>query len=254
VGDVASPREIDAAIEAYRVAMGRDKGNVDVRWKYLRATYFKAEYTGLAESRKTALYDRAKGVAEEALDLLRTRAGRQLGRDASGLEAQEIATALAGDQTAGEAFYWTAVTWGQWALARGKLKAVQEGAASKIRSDCRIVIGIDSKLEDGGGYRVLGRLHAVTPKVPLLTPWIDHDEAVANLRKAVAVAPLNFVNLLFLAEALQEFTGDKAEATRLLGKVVQSPPDPDHLVESLRTQAAARRDLQRWRAEEQQGD
>jgi hypothetical protein len=247
-GETADPREIDAALDAYDAAMRKDRGNRDVRWKFLRATYFKAEYTGLSPERKAALYERAIPVADEAAAAERERAARKTGGRAPALEPLEIGRALAGDATAGETFFWNAVTWGQWALVHGKLSAVRQGVAARIRDDARIAIAIDPKLEDGGGYRVLGRLHAVSPKVVFFTGWIDREEGLRNLRQASEIAPGNLVNEFFLAEATHEFTEDKTAAVDLLKKIVAAAPHPDHLVEDARIQADARRDLTKWGA------
>ncbi len=248
-GDVASPKEIDESLDAYGARLAREREDVDSRWKYLRSTYFKAEYTGLDDAKKAALYDRAKLVGDEAIALLRKKAALKLARRAETLEPQEIGQALAGDQSAGETFFWAAVNWGQWGLAHGKWASARAGVASRIRDDAKTAIGIDPKLEDGGGYRVLGRLHAVSPKIPFVTGWIDRQEAVDDLRKAVSLGPDNLINLYFLAEALHEWTGQRSEAVEVLKRVLAATPHPDHLVEDLRAQAIARRDLEAWHAQ-----
>jgi len=247
-GETADPREIDAALDAYEAAMQKDRGNRDVRWKYLRAVYFKAEYTGMAAEKKAALYERTLPIAEEAVAGERKRAAQKTGGRAAALEPQEIGRALAGDATSAETFFWNAVTWGQWALVHGKLSAVRQGVAARIRDDARITIAIDPKMEDGGGYRVLGRLHAVSPKVVFFTGWVDREEGLRNLRQAHDTAPGNLVNQFFLAEAIHEFTEDKSAAVDLLKAVLGAAPHPDHLVEDARIQADARRDLEKWGA------
>jgi tetratricopeptide (TPR) repeat protein len=245
-GDVAAPREIDAALDAYQAALGKDRGDADSRWKYLRATYFKAEYTGLPDAQKAALYERAIPIAEEAVGIQRDRAARRTGGRAGALEPPEISKALSGDAGAAETFFWSAVTWGQWSLVHGKLAAVRMGAAAKIRDEAQVVIGIAPDLEDAGGYRVLGRLHAESPKVIFFTGWIDRDQAIRDLRKAVAIAPGNLINRLFLAEALHDYGNDPAEVKRLLDDVSAATPHPEHIVEDLRAQATARRHLAEW--------
>ncbi len=245
-GDVADSREIDAALDAYEAAMKKNRGDRNVKWKYLRATYFKAEYTGLPAARRASLYERAIPIADDAVGDERRRAAQKTGGAPSTVEPAEIGKALTGDTTAGETFFWNSVTWGQWALVHGKVSAVRQGVAGRIRDDARITIAIDPKLEDGGGYRVLGRLHAVSPKVIFFTGWVDREEGLRNLHRALDVAPGNLVNKFFLAEAMQEFTEDKAAAVDLLKEVVAATPHPDHLIEDARIQADAQRDLQKW--------
>lgn len=247
-GEVADPREIDAALNAYDATLRKNRSDADARWKYLRATYFKAEYTGLDSAQKSALYERAMPVAEEAIALERRRAADKTGGNPAGLEPAQIGSALAGDLTAGETFFWHAVNWGQWSLVHGKMAAVRQGVAGKIRDSARTVIAIDPKLEDAGGQRVLGRLHAVAPKVVFFTGWVDREEGIRLLRQAVDLAPGNLVNRFYLAEALHEFTEDKAAAVDLIKSVLAASPHPDHLVEDLRVQADARKDLASWGA------
>src|SRR5450759_3807602 len=55
-GDVASPVEINASLETYSAALRKNRADVEDRWKYLRSTYFKAEYTGLSDQQKATLY------------------------------------------------------------------------------------------------------------------------------------------------------------------------------------------------------
>ncbi len=246
-GDEASPAEIDASLEAYSAALKKNRSDVEDRWKYLRSTYFKAEYTGLSDAQKAALYERAMPIADEAIALERDAAGRKSGRNPRALEPAELGGVLAGDEAAGETFFWSSVMWGQWALVHGKLQSARQGVAAKIRDESRTTIAIDPKLEDAGGYRVLGRLHCVSPKILFVTGWVDREAGVGFLRKAVEIAPDNFVNLFFLAEGLREHTDRRDEAVEILRRVVAMTPRPDHLIEDLRIQADARRDLAAWR-------
>lgn len=246
--DLASPEEISAALDAYEAALKKSRDDVEPRWKYLRATYFKAEYTGLSDEKKAALYERAMPYAAEAVDLEKKIAGQRAGKSGTAMEPGELGAALLGEKSAAEVFFWSSVTWGQWALVHGKLQAVRLGAASRIRDDSRTTIAIDPMLEDAGGYRVLGRLHAVSPKVLFFTGWVDRENGVRFLRKAVELAPENPINLFFLAEALHENTDRKVEAVEILRKVVALPARPDHLIEDLRVRANANRDLEKWGA------
>ena len=247
-GAVADPREIDAALNDYDAAIRKSRNDADAKWKYLRATYFKAEYTGLDDAKKAAVYERALPVADDAIAAQRARAAEKTGGKAAALEPSEIGKALAGDLTAGETFFWTAVAWGQWSLVHGKMAAVRQGAAAKIRDDARATIAIDPDLEDAGGDRVLGRLHAVSPKVVFFTGWIDRDEAIKDLQEAVRRAPDNLVNKVYLAEAIHEYSEDRAPAADLLKAVVAATPHPDHLVEDAKIQADAQQDLKAWGA------
>ena len=138
------------------------------------------------------------------------------------------------------------MSWGEWALSIGKLEAVRRGAAAKIRDDAAIVIALDPRFEEGGGYRILGRLHDQAPRVPFLTWWVSRKEAITNLRNALAVAPDNVINLHFLAEALARSGASRAEAVRLEEQVLAAAASPARLVEETHIQDEAKRNLARW--------
>jgi hypothetical protein len=152
------------------------------------------------------------------------------------------------DPDAAPAFFWAAVSWGEWALSFGKIQAAKMGAASRIRDEAQTLIALDPRFEEGGGYRILGRLHDQAPRLPFLTWWVSREQAIANLRKACSIAPGNLVNLHFLAEALAHVAGRaSAEAVQLEERVVSSAPSPTHLVEELRIQEEAQGNLAQWK-------
>lgn len=231
VGSRASEREIAAAVAAYDSAT-RAPDSAEARWKLARAIYFKAAYTGLDADAQKALYDKARRAGDEAIAIVQRRS--------SGT--------VASDPDAAPSFFWSAVAWGQWALLAGKLEAVKTGVADKIRDYANEVILIDPSFEEGGGYRILGRLHDQAPWIPFITGWVSRDEAVRNLRLALAVNGQNFINRLFLAEALvQGSAAEKTEAVGILERLLADAPSPAHLVEDLKIQDDARADLAKWK-------
>jgi len=128
------------------------------------------------------------------------------------------------------------------------LKAARTGAAEKVRDDASVVIALDPDFEEGGGYRILGRLHHQAPKVPFLTSWVSRDKALENLRRAVSVNDRNFVNRHFLAEALADGgPAERAEAVQIDGKIAADAPSPGHLVEDLSIQEEAKKNLVKWK-------
>lgn len=235
LGAVADGREIALAISGYDSA-ARAPDSAEARWKLARALYFRGAYTGLDGASQVAVFDKARRVGDEAVRIVERRARRPvpfLGKD---------------DSDAVPSYFWAAVAWGQWALASGKVAAAKTGAAEKVRDYATAVIGMDPEFEDGGGYRVLGRLHDQAPWIPFLTGWVSREDAVGNLRLAMRVEPRSLINQLFLAEAL--WSGDaaeKAEAIRLAEAVTSSAPSPARLVEELKIQEDARADLKKWK-------
>jgi len=94
---------------------------------------------------------------------------------------------------------------------------------------------------------VLGRLHHQTPSIPFVTGWASRAEALKNLRAAVDVAPRNFVNRLYLAEALHDYEKDRrAEARKMLESLVADTPSAALAVEDARAQEDARALLSAW--------
>ncbi len=246
VGARASDRRISEAITGYERA-AEAPGEVEARWKLARALFFKAKFTGLERDRQLALYEKARRAGEDALEILRGRAaGGPLSADAA---PSKVAAALSRERDAAPAYFWTAVAWGQWSLLAGNVRAARTGAATKIRDDSMTVIALDPDFEDGGGYRILGRLHHRAPRIPYLTGWVSRAEAVRNLRLAVRTSPRNFVNRHFLAEALADGgAAEKVEAGQIEQDLVSDAPSPGHLVEDLGIQDEARRNLLAWRA------
>jgi hypothetical protein len=247
VGAVASPRRISEAIAAYQTA-AEAADNLEAHWKLLRALYFKGAYTGLDLDSRKVVFSKARAASADVMVILARRAGRFTVPELLAMEPAARADALAKERDAAPAFFWSAVCWGQWALVVGKLQAVRAGAAERIRDDAATVIALDPQFEEGGGYRVLGRLHDQAPQIPFLTGWVSREEALRNLRLAVSVNKTNFVNRHFLAEALWRGSPEeKTEALQIEEKLLSDSPSPGHLVEDLAIQEQARTNLADWK-------
>lgn len=243
----ADPREISLAIAAYEQA-GRDPESAEARWKLAKALYFLGSYTALDARAQKFLFERARKAGEEAITVLSRRVQASGSRDPRALTPREAASALSADADAAPSYFWTAVAWGKWALAVGKLEAARAGAAPKVRDYALTVVALDPVFEEGGGYRMLGRLHDQAPRIPFLTGWVSPREAVKNLRLAVAVNAHNFVNRHFLAQALaRRGPAERFEAIAIEEELLAEAASPDHLVEELGIQDEAKRNLATWR-------
>ena len=140
-----------------------------------------------------------------------------------------------------EIFLWGGIHWGLWGDVYGRLAAARQGVGDKIRRYGEIAVALDERLERAGGHRFLGRLHTLAPKIPLVTGWVDRNKAVSHLRRAVALAPEDFYNQVYLADALLQYQpGKAAEAREILRKVTQKKPDPARVVEDELALADAR--------------
>jgi tetratricopeptide (TPR) repeat protein len=239
VGGRAKAAQIDAAIGAYQKAVAQDPNNVEARWKLLRAMRFKGAYVAQTVDEKKNVYGSAKMTGESALAVInRLLAAKGVKSTAAEKQIADAARTIPG---AGELFFWDSVNWGEWALAYGKMAAVRQGAADRIRREATIALLTNPKMDGGGPQRVLGRLHDMTPHVPFLTGWASSDEAVRFLRESYKLDPTNKITRVFLADALvSNSSKNSPEAIRILQDVINSPNDPNYEVESAKAQEDAK--------------
>ncbi len=235
--DRALPGPISQAIAAYEEALAEDPSDQAARTGLLRALFYLGDYVLTDRGAKLAVFERGQILAEEGITMLisgtdlKRRGGRDFDRLIGGLSSEPHAAAL---------YYWAAVHWGLWGRHRGKIAAAKQGVAGKIRDYATIVIALDPTYEDGGGHRMLGRLHAEAPKLPFVTGWIDRRTAIAELETARSMSGDALTGLYF-AEALLEYDSSRREeALDLLRQIVRQEPKPEHLLEELRAIQDAR--------------
>jgi tetratricopeptide (TPR) repeat protein len=239
-GGRAARAPITTAVAAYEEAVAAEPANLEARWKLLRALWFAGDYVAQANDEKQRLFARGKTVSEEAWAVVAKRVGaRQLAAE----RAADRAAALRGIPQAAPLLLWTAADWGLWGNAYGKLAAARQGVGSKVRDWAETLIALDERYEGGAGHRVLGRLHSEAPKVPFVTGWVDHDKAIAELERALQIAPEELSNRFYLAEALLDHRPRaKARAVALLREVAATAPRPaDQVEDSALAADAARR-------------
>ena len=239
VGGRAKAAQIDAAIAAYQKAVAQDPNNLEARWKLLRAMRFKGAYVASTVDEKKNVYGGAKTAGESALAVInRLLAAKGVKSDAPEKQVADAARTIPG---AGEVFLWDSANWGEWALAYGKMAAVRQGAADRIRREATIAMLINPKMDGGGPQRILGRLHDMTPHVPFLTGWASSNEAVRFLRESYKLDPTNKITRVFLADALvSNDSKNSPEAIRILQDVINSPNDPNFEVEGAKAQEDAK--------------
>src|SRR5579872_5836423 len=167
----AQPAQIEAAIAAYRRVVAASPNDLEARWKLMRAIRFKGAYVATTNDEKKQVYGEAKTAGEEALALVNRQLEAKGLRNPDEANPKNVAEAARAIPGAAEVYFWDSVNWGEWALAYGKLAAVRQGAADRIRREATIAMLIDPTLEGGGPARVLGRLHDQTPHVPFITGW-----------------------------------------------------------------------------------
>ena len=248
-GGHAKATHVDAAIAAYQRAVAQNPNDLDARWKLLRTMRFKGSYVATSSDEKKRIYDQGKKEGEAALavvDRLLAAKGVKSISKATEKEVADVARTIPG---ADEIFLWDAVNWGEWAIVYGKLAAVRQGAADRIRREATIAMLIDPKLEGGAPPRVLGRLHDQTPHVPFITGWASSREALKFLNESLKIDPTNKITRVFLAEAMENNNSDtKPQAKQMLREILNTPNDPNYEVEQAAAVDDARALLKRWGA------
>lgn len=238
-GGQAAAGPIDEAISAYEHAVKEQPARLEAAWKLMRALFFKGEHVARTREEKQRVFGHGKEVAEAAVDRMAQRAGGRAKLDA--MSPAQAAKALAGVPEAAPIVLWAGVHWGLWGDNFGRIAAARQGVGDKIRRYAEIGIALDERYDEAAGHRLLGRLHDQAPKVPFFTGWVDRDKAVSELRRAVALAPDNDLNQLYLAEALLDHQSAKAaEAREILRKLIARPPSPGKVVEDEKAVADAR--------------
>ena len=236
-GDRAAAGPIAEAVAAYERAVKDQPDRLEAYSKLLRALHYQGDYAVHTKEGKQKVFGRGREVVEAALARISRRAGRKL----DDLPPAQVAKLVAGIPEAPAIFLWGGIHWGLWGDVYGRIAAARQGVGDKIRRYAEITIALDERLEKAGGHRLLGRLHTLAPKIPLITGWVDRGKAVSHLRRAVALAPDDLYNQVYLADALLQHQPEKAaEAREILRKVVQRKPDPARVVEDERALAEAR--------------
>jgi tetratricopeptide (TPR) repeat protein len=224
-GGTADPREVDLAIQSYRRALAASPDDLVALACLLRALNFRGAFCGADLATRKKLFDEGR--------LLGLAAVSQMEKTVAGRSAADRIAVLRGTRGAAGAYYWTAACLGQWALTRGTFASARSGVGGRIRDLAEMVIALDPGLEEGGGYRLLGRLHHQAPHIPLITGWVSKTKAVEYLRKSYALGPANPVTWFFLGEALLDGDATQAdEGRRFLRRCIDTPPRADYVVES----------------------
>lgn len=236
-GDRAAAGPIGEAVAAYERAVKEQPDRLEGYWKLLRALHYQGDYAVRSKEGKQKVFGRGREVVEAALE----RMGRRVGKELDDLPPEQAAKLVAGIPEAPMIFLWGGTHWGLWGDVYGRMAAARQGVGDKIRRYAEVAIALDDRLEKAGGHRLLGRLHTLAPKIPFVTGWVDRDKAVSHLRRAVALAPEDLYNQVYLADALlQHQSGKSAEAREILRKALQRKPDPARVVEDERALAEAR--------------
>jgi len=223
---LTDPANIDQALETYQTAVDLLTGaeKEEALWKLLRCYWYKGEFTTDDKDEKKKIFSKGIEVAYQYHDEFLDYPGNTL---------------------------YLAILWGVWAEAYGKLNAAKEGAAGKIRDLCETVIKLDPEFNDAGGYRILGRLHYKSPKIPLILGWPSKKKAVIYLEDAYEIAPWSLYTQLYLAEALHK-RDQEARAIQMLKDLLTVEETVHGKLEDARIKREAATDLSKWEKGEEE--
>lgn len=235
------------AAKAYESALATRGDDLEARWKLLRALHFAGEFAIEDEEERRALFDRARRVSEEGLDRLARRVGSGTRLDELEPDSLESLLARAGlaPRDVARLYFWAAINWGAWSREVGLLSAVRRGVANRLHRYTRVTLALEPEYDEGGAFRLLGRLHAELPRVPFISGWVDRDKALPLIERAYALAPAHPGNRLLLALTLLDLAPDRREeALGLLRKVEGLEPRPSMRIEDLAIRKRAVRELE----------
>jgi tetratricopeptide (TPR) repeat protein len=183
----ADAQKAQQAADLYDKALAADTKNEEAAWRKSQALYWVG--THLPESQQLAVLELA-------------------------VEAAKQAVAINPQSLAGH--YWLGVCYGVYGKAKGVMKSLS--LVDPIKEEMAVVTKANPSYEDGGAYRVLGRLYF---KLPGLAGG-SNAKAVENLKKSVELGPQRWLNHLYLAEVYLA-TDKKAEAKELLQSIIAGP-------------------------------
>jgi hypothetical protein len=193
---LASSTNIDRAISIYRDALQMSSGadREEATWKLMRAYFFKGMYTTIDSEEKKIIYDKGKEVGAKGLRGFP--------------ESEMIHMSMA-------------VIWGVWGEECGVIQAINNDVVQKIRYHCEKVLEFEEGRCKAIAYRIYGRLHFKTPKIPLILSWPSKDESLRMLEEAYKCTPNDLFAKQYLAETLYE-RGQKVRAINLMEDIINT--------------------------------
>ena len=244
VSAVAREEPVRSAIESYERALAAEPRSLEAHWKLLRALWFAADFASADATLERSRYEQAHAVAGRALALLAERVGERETFDALTPEGLAARLPEAEHRDAAEIYFWHAVNLGAWSRIAGLLEAVRAGVAGRIHEATLRSIALDPGVEQGGALRMLSRLHSELPRVPVLSGWVDHEQAVPLAERALREYPQHPGNAYLLGLALiSNAPWRRAEGLGLVERTARLEPRSDHVVEDLAIQLDARERL-----------
>jgi uncharacterized protein YbjT (DUF2867 family) len=241
VNAVARPEPVGGSIAAYQSAIAADPRDLEPHWKLMRALWFSADFASADVAEERRRYEQAHAVAQRAFAQLAERVGGREALDALTPDALRARLDPADHHDAAQLYFWHAVNLGAWSRIAGLLQAVRTGVANRVYDATLRSIALDPAVEQGGAIRLLSRLHSELPRVPLLSGWVDDEQAVPLAERARTEYPQHPGNAYLLGLAiLSNAPARRAEGVRLIEATANLEPRSDQVVEDLAIQIDAR--------------
>ncbi|MDH3687446.1 MAG: hypothetical protein OEP95_14535, partial [Myxococcales bacterium] len=215
-------KEIRTAIRAYESALAERPESLEARWKLLRALHFAGDFVPSSEEREREVLDRARAVSEGGLARLTelSDSGGPLDELAPESLRERVERMGQSPEDVARFYFWSAINWGAWSRRTGLLQAVRQGVANRLERYAKVTIALEPECEEGGAFRLLGRLHAELPQVPFVSGWVDRDAAIPLLESGYEIAPDHPGNRLLLALTLLDLAPERTpQALDLLRQV-----------------------------------
>lgn len=176
------------AADLYEKALAADPKNEEAAWKAARVLYWIGRNTK-GDENKVKVFERGIADAKKALAINPKSLGGH---------------------------YWLGVSYGLYGSAKGVTKSLS--LINPIKEEMAAVIEQDPKYDEGGPYRVLGRLYF---KVPGIFGG-SNSQAIENLNTAIKHGPTRWLNHLYLAEVYID-EDENGKAKELLTLVIKGP-------------------------------
>ncbi len=177
-------------------------------------------------------------ISRFACYLARHASGAERSRDLEeGIEAGKKAVALQPNHVEGH--FWLGANYGLSAEAGGMLTGLR--LVDAIRKEMETVERLDPSYEQAAGLRTLARVYYRAP----FFKGGDKRRSVELLEECLRRFPENSLTMLYLADSYQA-VGRRADARRILERMLQLCPDPLYGPELAENQGEARARLARF--------
>lgn len=196
-----SIKDVNSAIASYDAALGAGKINPAIMVKYVNASDFKHRYFTKKPSDKKKAYEKLIKQFESA--------DKKLSKTA-------------------EYNYVMALLWGRRGeITQDVMDNSNKDVAEKIKFYGEELYRIDKNYSGAFACKILGRLHYMSPNIPVFFGWPDKNKSKSYLTEFLKANPTDTEGGMFLADTMWEM-GDTKGAKELYIKTAAFVPDKEN--------------------------